>query len=188
MAMKKDKKLLAIGITAGISAAAAILLYNAFKVSIPKGAQPIYPFDVRKYLGTWYEIARLDYKYERHLTNVTATYAMNGGSDIKVSNKGFNPDKQEWKENTGKAKFIGPPELARLKVSFFGPFYAGYNVIDVDEHYKHALVVGNNLHHIWILSRHTSIPADIKQRFLEKAASLGYDTNAFIWTKHDLNA
>jgi apolipoprotein D and lipocalin family protein len=183
-----NKKLLAIAVTAGVSAAAAIILYNRCKVSIPRGATAISPFDVRKYLGTWYEIARLDYKFEHNLTNVTATYSLTDDGDLLVDNKGFSPEKQLWKESTGNAKFVKSPEEARLKVSFFGPFYAGYNIIDIDKHYKHALVVGNNLKYMWILSRTTSIPPVIKKRFLERAEELGYDTDELIWTKHDLNA
>ncbi|MBS0030968.1 lipocalin family protein [Chitinophaga sp. 22321] len=183
-----NKKLLALAVTASVSAAAAIVLYNSCKVSIPRGAKAISPFDVRRYVGTWYEIARLDYKFERNLTNVTATYSLNEDGDLEVDNKGFSPEKQLWKESTGKAKFVESPDLARLKVSFFGPFYAGYNIIDIDKHYKHALVAGNNLKYIWILSRTTSIPATIKKRFLDKAGELGYNTDALIWTKHDLNA
>ncbi|MGO4293079.1 lipocalin family protein [Chitinophaga sp. RAB17] len=183
-----NKKLLAIAVTAGVSAAAAIILYNSCKVSIPRGATAISPFDVRRYVGTWYEIARLDYKFEHNLTNVTATYSLNDDGELEVDNKGFSPAKQLWKESTGIAKFVKTPDIARLKVSFFGPFYAGYNIIDIDKHYKHALVVGNNLKYMWILSRTTSIPPVIKKRFLEQAEELGYDTDALIWTKHDLNA
>lgn len=183
-----NKKLLAIAVTAGVSAAAAIILYNSLKVSIPRGARAVSPFDVRRYLGTWFEIARLDDKFERHLTNVTATYSFNEDEELEVNNKGFSPDKQLWREVTGIAKFVEAPDVARLKVSFFGPFYAGYTVIDIDEHYKHALVVGNNRKYLWILSRTTTIPALTKKRFLDKAEALGYDTDALIWTKHDLYA
>lgn len=183
-----NKKLLAIAVTASVSAAAAIILYNRLKVSIPRGATAISPFDVRRYLGTWYEIARLDYKFEHNLTNVTATYSLNDDGILEVDNKGFSPEKQLWKESTGKAKFVNSEEEGRLKVSFFGPFYAGYNIIDIDKHYKHALVVGNNLKYMWILSRTTSMPIATKKRFLNKAEELGYDTDALIWTRHDLNA
>ena len=178
-----NKKLLVLG--AAASAAAAYLLYNNTKVSIPKGAKAVSPFDLEKYLGTWYEIARLDYRLEYHLSNVSATYSLKENGEIKVDNKGYDTKKYRWKESEGKAAFVNGSGEARLKVSSSGPFYAGYNVIDIDEKYQYALVAGNNLNYIWILSRNKTIPEDIKIRFLATAAALGYDTGALIWTKHD---
>jgi apolipoprotein D and lipocalin family protein len=178
-----NKKLLALGIAAG--AAASVILLKSSKVAIPDGATAVSPFDVKKYLGTWYEIARMDYRFERRLSNVSATYTVKGNGDIKVDNKGYSAEKQAWRESIGKAKFVKNANQGRLKVSFYGPFYAGYNIIDLDEQYKYALVAGNNLNYLWILSRKTTIPAKIKERFLAKAKELGYDTEALIWTKHN---
>jgi apolipoprotein D and lipocalin family protein len=178
-----NKKLLVLG--AAASAAAAYLLYNNTKVSIPKGAKAVSPFDLEKYLGSWYEIARLDYRFEHHLSNVSVTYSLKENGEIKVANKGYDTKKYRWKESEGKAAFVNGPGEGRLKVSSSGPFYAGYNVIDIDEKYQYALVAGNNLNYIWILSRTKTIPEDIKNRFLAMAAALGYDTGALIWTKHD---
>ncbi|MFY0255251.1 lipocalin family protein [Chitinophaga sp. 30R24] len=176
-----NKKLFAIA----AAAAVGIILYSNCKVTIPKGARAVSPFDVRKYLGTWFEIARMNYRFERNLTNVSATYSLDNHGNIKVVNKGFNMERQAWKEVTGKARFVKHTDQGRLKVSFFGPFYAGYSIIDIDEHYRHALVVGNSLDYMWILSRTPSIPADIKARFLTKAKQLGYNTPALVWTRHD---
>lgn len=178
-----NKKLLVLG--AAASAAAAYLLYNNTKVSIPKGAKAVSPFDVQKFMGTWYEIARLDYRFEHHLSNVSATYSLNEEGKIKVDNKGYDTRKYRWKESVGKAAPVNGKEEGRLKVSFAGPFYAGYNVIDIDEKYQYALVAGNNLNYLWILARTRTIPEDIKHRFLALAAGLGYDTGALVWTKHD---
>ena len=93
--------------------------------------------------------------------------------------------KNEWKEAIGEAKFVNQPSEARLKVSFFKPFWSGYNVIDIDENYQYALIAGDNLDYLWILSREKTIPESYKQRFLEKAKSLGYETENLIWVKHD---
>ncbi|SEW52067.1 lipocalin family protein [Chitinophaga arvensicola] len=180
----KNKNWLILG-AAAASAAAAYFLFKSTKVSIPKGAKAVSPFDVNRFMGTWYEIARLDYRFERHLSNVSATYSINENGQITVDNKGYDTRTYRWKESIGKADFVDNPEEARLKVSFFGPFYAGYNVIDIDEKYQHALVAGNNLNYIWILSRNRTIPEAIKTRFLAKAEELGYHTDDLIWTKHD---
>lgn len=154
-------------------------------VSIPKGATAVKPFKKDKYLGKWYEIARMDFKFEKDLNNVTATYSLKNDGSIKVDNRGYNYVKKEWKQSIGKAKFVNESNEGRLKVSFFGPFYAGYNVIEIDTDYQFALITGNNLKYLWILSRNKSIPENIKQQYLKKAQSLGYDTTALVWTKQD---
>ena len=121
--------------------------------SIPKGVTAVHPFDKNKYLGKWYEIARLDFKFERNLINTTAQYSINADGTIKVVNRGYDTLKNKWESATGKAKFVKDENVAMLKVSFFGPFYSGYNVIAIDKEYKYALIVGKNLKYLWILSR-----------------------------------
>ncbi len=150
--------------------------------SIPKGAVAVRPFDVEKYLGQWYEIARMDFRFERNLNQVTATYTKNEDGTIKVDNRGYNYVTNEWKQAIGKAKLVGEPDEARLKVSFFGPFYSGYNVVALDDQYRHALVAGKNLQYLWILSRDRNLPGDIRQSYLNKAQELGFNTDALIWT------
>jgi apolipoprotein D and lipocalin family protein len=180
-------KKLPIAMLAGAGVAAGLIFYKSItRVSIPKGAKAVEGFDADRYLGQWYEIARLDYKYERHLNNVTAHYSLEAdGTTIRVDNKGYDPLKNKWQESVGKAKFVGDPQVGRLKVSFFGPFYAGYNVLAVDDDYQYALVAGNNLNYLWILSRTTTIPSTVKADYLAKAQALGYDTDALIWCEHD---
>lgn len=152
--------------------------------SIPKGATAVKPFDKDKYLGKWYEVARFDFRFERDLNNTTAEYSMNPNGTIKVDNRGYNYKTKEWKQAIGKAKFAKTPDVAMLKVSFFGPFYGGYNVIALDPDYKYALIAGSSLKYLWILSRETTIPEEVKQDYLLKAQSLGYDTSKLIWVEH----
>lgn len=148
---------------------------------IPKGAVAVKPFDKEKYLGKWYEIARMDFRFERNMNQVTAEYSNNEDGSVKVYNRGYNYVTKEWKQAIGKAKFKGSPDEARLKVSFFGPFYSAYNVIALDDEYKYALVAGKNLKYLWILSRETTLPEAIKNQYLDIASGLGYDTSALIW-------
>lgn len=159
--------------------------YNSCKVSIPKGASAVKPFNKDKYLGKWYEIARMDFKFEKNLNNVTATYSLNEDGTIKVDNQGYDYVKNVWKRSVGKAKFIKSDDQARLKVSFFGPFYAGYNVIEIDKDYKYALVAGNNLDYLWILSRTKKVPQAVKSGYLKKAEGLGFKVKDLVWTSHD---
>jgi len=154
--------------------------------TIPKGATAIKPFDSKKYLGKWYEIARFDYRFERNLDQVTAEYSLNHDQSIKVKNKGYNFKSKEWKQSIGKAKFVSSKNEGKLKVSFFGPFYSGYNVIAIDDDYKYALVAGKNLKYLWFLSREKTMPESIKEAYLEKAAELGYKVSKLIWVKQDI--
>jgi len=165
---------------------AAVMTFALCSCStIPKGAVAVKPFDNSRYLGKWYEIARLDFKFERNLDNTTAEYSLNEDGTIKVVNRGYDTVKNEWKQATGKAKFAGDKNIAMLKVSFFGPFYSGYNVIALDEEYKYALIAGESLKYLWILSRETTIPDDVKTRYLETATKTGFNTSELIWVKHD---
>lgn len=169
----------------GIAAlAGSILLINSC-VSIPKTAAAVTNFDANRYLGKWYEIARIDFRFEKNMNNTTAQYSMNPDGSIKVVNRGFKYTVNEWKEAVGKAKFVESPDIARLKVSFFGPFYAGYNVVELDKDYKYALVIGNSARYCWILSRTTTIPQNIKTKYLETAKRIGVDTEKLIWVEHN---
>lgn len=179
--MKNFNKIL-IPISLGIL---GFVFLNSCSPKIPKGATAIQNFNAEKYLGKWYEVARFDYRFEKNLNNVTAEYSKKSNGNIKVDNRGFDYVKNKWKQSEGEAKFVNQPSEARLKVSFFKPIWAGYNVIDLDENYKYALVAGDNLDYLWILSREKTIPESFKQRFLAKANALGYKTEELIWVKHD---
>lgn len=153
--------------------------------TIPKGAVAVKNFNKERYLGKWYEIARFDFRFERNMNNTTAEYSLNDNGTIKVVNRGFDYIKKEWKQAEGKAKFIDDPTEARLKVSFFGPFYGAYNVIALDPDYNYALVCGKNLKYLWILSRQKTIPDNIKKDYLKLAEQIGFKTSNLIWVEHN---
>jgi apolipoprotein D and lipocalin family protein len=174
----KSMTFLTILITAGI------FIFNSC-ASIPEKAMVVKPFVVERYLGKWYEIARMDFRFERDLNNVTATYSLNSDGSIKVDNQGYNYKTKEWKQAIGKAKLAGEPDEGKLKVSFFGPFYSGYNFIAIDSQYKYVLVAGKSLEYLWLLSRETTMPNDVKQNYLKIAQVIGYKTSDLIWVEHD---
>lgn len=159
------------------------LLLLAGCAGAPPGAEPVRGFNVERYVGQWYEIARLDHRFERGLEQVTATYALNDDGTVAVLNKGFRTEKAEWTQAEGKARFVGATDVGALKVSFFGPFYGAYNVIDLDPDYQHALVVGPNLSYLWILSRTPAPPAEVIERLVAKAKGLGFDTAQLIFVR-----
>ena len=169
----------------GIAIMALVATIFTSCVGIPDGVTAVQNFNKDKYLGKWYEIARFDFRFERNLDNTTAQYSINPDGSIKVLNQGYNYVKIEWDSAEGKAKFVGSESEARLKVSFFGPFYGGYNVVDIDENYQNALIYGNSTEYMWILSRTKTINEATKKRFVEKAKKDGFDVSKLIWVNHN---
>lgn len=151
---------------------------------IPDGVEAVKGFDVNRYLGTWYEIARLDHPFERGLSKVRAEYTLREDGGVNVINMGFDRRKKEWKTATGKAYFVEGPNVGRLKVSFFGPFYGGYNILELDSNYSHALVCGPSRKYLWILARKPEMEENAKAVLVEKARSLGFDTSELIFVEH----
>jgi apolipoprotein D and lipocalin family protein len=138
-------------------------------------------FELNRYLGTWYEIARFDHSFERGLDKVSADYSLRDDGGVKVVNRGFDTKKQKWHEAIGKAYFVESPDIARLKVSFFGPFYGAYNVIELDKKdYSYVLITGGK-DYLWILSRTPQLQEETLKQLLAKAQSLGFDTSKLIY-------
>jgi apolipoprotein D and lipocalin family protein len=159
-----------------------LTLFLSACTGTPDGVKVVTGFEADQYLGTWYEIARLDHAFERGLEKVTATYSKREDGGIKVINRGYDPVKQEWKEAEGKAYFVETPDIGKLKVSFFGPFYGGYNIIELDKsYYNYAMVVGPDKSYLWILSRTPQLSYPIKQHLISKAKHLGFDTDSLIY-------
>ncbi len=177
--MKKQSKIISLIVVIGI-----IILFNSC-ASIPQKAKPVENFEVNRYLGTWYEVARFDFRFEKDLDNTSANYTLDKKGNVIVMNSGYNFVKKKWSKADGLAKFRGDKNIAALKVSFFGPFYSGYNVIALDENYQYALIAGKSLDYLWILSRTKELPDEIKTEYLKIAEDIGYDTSRLIWIKHD---
>lgn len=151
----------------------------------PDGMRPVDSFEINRYLGQWYEIARLDHSFERGISDVSATYHLQDDGSVKVINRGFDTQRQAWKEAVGRAKFIGDSGTGSLKVSFFGPFYGGYHVIALDQqNYRWSLVAGPDRDYLWILAREKSLAADIRAQMVSKARELGFATDKLIWVDH----
>lgn len=152
---------------------------------VPDGVQVVNEFELDRYLGTWYEIARLDHRFERGLSNVTANYSMRDDGGVSVINRGYEIAKGEWNEATGKAYFIGVPDVGQLKVSFFGPFYGGYNIVELDkDHYQYALVAGPDRGYLWILARSPKLDQDTLAALVDKAKQLEFPTDELIYVDH----
>lgn len=164
----------------GALALGAVLLTAGCAVSVPPTVRPVSPFDIQRYAGTWHELARIDHVFEKGLVQTSAHYTLNADGTVRVVNRGFDPAANKWKEAVGKAKFLGDPSVAALKVSFFGPFYGGYNVVSLTDDYQTAMVIGDSLEYFWILSRATSIDEAQMQTLLRQAQRMGVDLDQVI--------
>jgi len=154
----------------------------------PINAVPVTGFDSERYLGTWYEVARMDHSFERGLSNVTANYTQRDDGKITVLNKGYKDKRGAFKDAKGKAKFAADETTGHLKVSFFGPFYGDYIIFDLDKvSYQHAFVSGGRDNYLWLLSRTPAVTEPVKQSFISKSSDLGYATDDLIWVDQSRN-
>ena len=161
------------------------LTLAACSTAPPEGIRPVTSFDLNRYLGQWYEIARLDHVFERGMSDISANYQLQDDGSVKVINRGYNTQRQEWKEAIGRALFVGDSDTASLKVSFFGPFYGGYHVIALDQQsYRWSLVSGPDRDYLWILSREKTLPAEVREQLVSQAQALGFATDKLIWVEH----
>ena len=150
-------------------------------LDVPEGITPIENFELEKYLGKWYEIARLDHSFERGLQQVTAEYAMRQDGGVSETNRGYSTKQSEWKDAQGKAFFVDQPETGHLKVSFFGPFYGSYVIFELGDNYEYAFVSGSNTKYLWFLSKTPTVSQELKDHFLEKVNTLGFDKESLIF-------
>lgn len=160
-------------------------------MGVPENVDVVDGVNAEQYLGTWYEIARLDHSFERGLDNVTAHYEQNEDGSIKVINRGYNREDKKWDEAIGKAYFVEKPNadnnyLGKLKVSFFGPFYGAYNIIALDKvYYNYVMICGQNKDYLWILSRTPELTYPIKQELVSQANALGFATDKLIYVNQN---
>lgn len=158
-------------------------------VGVPTGIEPVGSFQLERYLGRWYEIARLEHAFERGLSHVSADYEMRDDGGVRVVNRGFSAAENRWKEIEGRAVFVEGPDLGYLKVSFFGPFYGSYVVFELDrENYQYALVSGPDRSYLWLLARTPDLAPEVIDRLVRKAQAAGFDTDGLIFVEHGAKA
>jgi apolipoprotein D and lipocalin family protein len=162
---------------------ATALLLSGCDDKKPQNVTPVAEFKLPDYLGKWYEIARLEHRFEKGMEEITATYSMREDGGVKVLNRGYKVEDKAWEEAEGKAYFVGKSDEAFLKVSFFGPFYGSYIVMDTD--YKtYTMISGPDLSYFWILSRTPHLDPKTQTMLIEKAKKAGFDTSKLIFPIH----
>ncbi len=142
--------------------------------------------NIEKYMGKWYEIARLPNSFEKNLVGVTATYTLKENGKIEVLNQGYkNTLSGKHKKTQGKAKMPDKNEPGKLKVSFFLFFYSDYYILELDENYNYALVGSSSPEYLWILSRTKKMDKKTYSKLVENAKNRGYDTDKLILVKQE---
>lgn len=155
-------------------------------VSTPAGIEPVKGFELERYLGKWYEIARLDHSFERGLERISAEYSIRDDGSVKVINRGYAVAEGAWREAEGKAYFVREPDEGYLKVSFFGPFYGAYVVFELDtENYQYSYVTGPNRSYLWLLARTPVVSPEVLAQFIERARELGFATDELIFVDQE---
>ena len=172
---------------AGVAAAVTLLVLSGCATRPPEGVQAVTGFDLERYAGRWVELARIDHRFEKGLVQTSAEYTPQADGTVSVVNRGYDPKKQAWRSAEGTARFIGDPDTAALKVSFFGPFYGGYNVVALDPNYQWAMVIGSDLDYLWILSRTRALPPGVRNRLMAQARALGVDIDKVLWVDQGEN-
>ena len=152
---------------------------------LPDNAKAVSGFELDKYMGKWYEIARLDHRFERGLEQVSATYSIKDDGSVRVDNRGLSSESKEWSDAEGKAKFYGDSSIGHLEVSFFGPFYGSYLIFDLDkDNYQYSFVTGSE-DTLWFLSRTPTVSDELKEKFINDAQALGYNTEELIFVNQE---
>jgi len=163
-----------------------VIVFFGCSVKIPKGLEPVENFELERYLGKWYELARLDHSFERGMTDVTAEYSMRKDGGVKVLNRGYKLDKKKWVDAEGKAYFVKDESTGFLKVSFWGPFYGAYVIFRLDsENYNYALVSGPDKKYLWLLSRTPTLSEATKDHLVSFAKSRGFETDGLYYVTHN---
>lgn len=171
-----------IKLTAQLSLLCVSALLGAC-TGMPERVQPVTGFELDRYLGKWYEIARLDHSFERGLTQVTAEYSLRDDGGVRVVNRGYSGEKGKWEEAEGKAYFVGDETTGHLKVSFFGPIYSSYVIFELDQDYRYSFISGPDTSYLWLLSREPLVSEAVMQRFLAEATEAGFDLDELIIVK-----
>ncbi|MFB9187581.1 lipocalin family protein [Vibrio ostreicida] len=165
-----------------------MLFFLSGCLGMPENIAPVNDFQLNKYLGRWYEVARLDHSFEKGLSNVTAEYRLNQDGGISVINRGYSETKNQWKEASGKAYFVRQPDQGYLKVSFFGPFYGSYVIFGIEEeNYDYSFVSGPNNDYLWLLSRTPSVDDSVIDAFITLSQQYDFNTEALIFVDQNMN-
>jgi apolipoprotein D and lipocalin family protein len=137
--------------------------------------------DLNRYLGRWYEIASIPQSFQKGCTATRATYTANDDGTIAVLNEcNLDSVNGKLKQAKGKAKVVDTTTNAKLKVTFFWPFYGDYWIVDLGNNYEYAAVGAPNRDYLWILSRNTTLDEHTYNEILERMTAKGFDVSRLV--------
>ena len=164
-----------------------IVIFTSGCTTLNNNIIPVNDFEADRYAGKWFEIARLDNRFEHGMNNVSAEYIIQQDS-IKVINRGFDVSQSHWQQSTGIALLVSESDVGHFKVSFFRPFYGSYVIFELDKQgYQYAFVAGSDLEYLWLLARTPTVNNSLKQKFMRDSQALGFDTSKLVWVEHTIN-
>lgn len=169
------------GWMAGLLALSLLALSACSTTRTPDGVEVVRRFEADRFAGHWHEVARTENRFERGLTRASASYSLKADGTLAVVNRGWDPAKRVWRQAEGTARFVGDPSRGALEVAFFGPFYAGYNVVALDENYQWAMVIGSSRESVWVLSRTPTLAWHVREHLMERAKALGLDASKLVF-------
>lgn len=143
--------------------------------------QTVPSVDLKRYVGTWYEIARFPQRFQKSCVATTATYVQRDDGKIDVINR-CRKDRVDGKEKKarGVAKVVDPDTNAKLKVSFFGPFWGDYWIVNLDHDYQWAVVSDSKRESVWILSRTPQMDPELYERIVDDLRADGYPVERLV--------
>jgi apolipoprotein D and lipocalin family protein len=182
--MKTSKKLWSTAALIGtaIALAGCTTLLKRHPVGNRAVPEPAKAVELQRYLGRWYEIARYEQSFQKGCEGVTADYSLRSDGSIAVVNRCRKPD-GKITEARGRAKIVEPRSSAKLKVSFFGPFYGNYWVLDHADDYSWSIVGEPSGRYLWILAREPTPPKSEVQALIQRVRDMGYDVSMLLRTK-----
>ena len=139
--------------------------------------------NIERYMGTWYEIARYENRFEKGCIGATATYTKSD-TGMDVINRCLNEQGTITNEAKGRAYVVEKSDNTKLRVSFFWPFYGDYWVIKLGNEYQYSVVGEPSRKYLWILSRNKKLSEKDKRDILVTLPSLGYDPHMLYWTRY----
>jgi apolipoprotein D and lipocalin family protein len=148
--------------------------------------ETVRPFDLNRYLGKWYEIARIPQSFQKNCEKTTAEYSLRDDGSVRVLNRCFNVVSGEWKQAEGRATVPNRADPSKLKVSFFWPFSGNYWVIELGADYDYAVVGDPSREYLWVLSRQSSMDEVQLEEILARCEAKGFDTSRMVRTDHNL--
>ncbi len=168
--------------TAALLGLSALALYRAAqRTGIPRGVQPLRPFDLQRLLGRWYEVARIEHGVERSLSNTSVDYTLRPDGRVQVLKRGYHPVSGRWREARGVAEPLTGADTAHLQLSFMWPMHSSHIVFALDEDHRTALICGPSHDHLWLLARSPQLRPTVRAGLLEQARAAGFDTGRLQW-------